>query len=171
MFMTDLTQNNSSIRHDGDVLESLLLESCPDSTDDIPAKVGDVQWRHVILEAKNGSMNQTRPYKYNVMVTTDKREPGKVFIIPPNEIVRRVVKDNLKGQHVSVSLWCVSLKLNKDWRARFGVDAGDDSAIQEAILEAYTLGQNDPAALLIAKGAEAKLREAEQWQQSLINQL
>lgn len=169
--MSDLTKNNSSIRHDGDALEALLLESCPESTDDIPANVGDVKWRHMILEAKNGSMNQTRPYKYNVMVTTDKREPGKVFVIPPNQIIRRVVKDDLKGQHIPVSLWCVSLKLNKEWRAKYGVDATDRLAIQAAIVLAHTEGLEDHAALLVAHSAKMKLDDCVNWQKSLKDQL
>ena len=95
------------------------------------------------IEVKTNTLNQTRPYKYFVVVVylTD---TGEWVVLPPNVVARWASERN--GQHCANSFECVGLgkpSKGKEKETRWDPYFVKPQDLEQKIVDAYLSGEKD----------------------------
>ena len=134
------------------------------------AKVGDIKWRTsdsmtIVIESKKKSYNQTRAYKYLVVVNPiyDGDEwTGKWRVLSPVQVIKnlRTKSGNIKrGQHTPCAMTCVNLGGTSADDSLGGVVVGDRE-LPEAIVSAFLEGEENT---LMKQFAQEEARRMEEY--------
>lgn len=93
------------------------------------------------VEIKKDTLNQVRPYKYNVLVGHDTKSQ-KWYVIPPDDIIDMV--KNKRGQHTTDPVECVGLGkiLSKKYEKYF---VSDVSSLKDKIIKAFIKSEQNIA--------------------------
>lgn len=125
------------ITHMGDKLEELLMEELGAVKG--KRKICDVvlydETFEINIESKDKTPNQTRPWKYNILVI---RHENKFYVIPAHQVVIDCLPKS--GQHALDPVACYKPSFTKEWKEKYICEFKD---LKNTIIKYYKEDYSD----------------------------